>query len=580
MKNYLLLRWCVLLSNAINQLFLVMRFTAILLLLGTMHLSGKTLSQTITFHARNTGLKQVFATVEQQTGYAVLYSDEMIAGIKPVSVNVKGMPLEAFLIKVLSPASLTYRIDGTSIFIKPSNQAANLPKLNLVVPEQQQRTIAGRVTDDTQQPLEGVTVTVKGTSVVTTTDSEGNYQIQLPEEGTVLAFSNIGFAPVEVSIAGRQHIDIAMVPTVSDLEEVVVVGYGTMRRKDLTGAVSSVNAGQIRDIGVIRVDQALSGRVAGVQVKTVSGEPGIGPQIRVRGVGSISAGVNPLFVVDGFPTDNIQTLNPNDIESVDVLKDASATAIYGSRGANGVVIINTKRGRSGVNTFSFDTYYGFQRVSKLPKMKNAMEQAQYTYDGFRNRNIDEGRDVSGHASTWAFPAPSAVIDVLEGRNTYDQDPFASILRTAPQSQYQLTAMGGGDNVRYSLSGEALNQDGIVLNSNFRRYSLRTNVDVDLSKRLSLKLNLNPSFTQRAALPSYTGGFGGGPIGSAMSIHNFFPLVDEDGEYVFLGGNAALFNITNPLATLNETITSQSAARMLANVNANYKLTDHLSLDVL
>lgn len=579
MKNYLLSRWWTIMSATNHQLFLVMRTTAILLLLGTMHLSATTMSQTITLNVRKAGLKQVFTTIEKQTGYAVLYSDEAIAGIAPIDVNASRMPLETFLTSVLSPVYLSYRIDGTSIFIKPDGKPLKAIKPELALPTTvQQRSVSGKVTDEMQQPLDGVTVTVKGTTVVTTTDATGSYQVQLPDGGSVLVFSNIGYRLSEISIGNRQRVDVTLAVAVSDLDEVVVVGYGTMRRRDLTGAVGSVNSEQIKDLAVARVEQALSGRVAGVQIKSVTGEPGAAPQIRVRGIGSISAGVNPLYVVDGFPTDNIQTLNPNDIESIDILKDASASAIYGSRGANGVIIINTKRGQVGKTTLGFDTYHGIQRVSKLPKMKNALEQAQYTYDGFRNRNVDEGYDVSGHGSTWRYPAPPTVLDVLEGRNTHDADALEAILRTAPQSQYQLSASGGSENIKYALSGELLSQDGIIINSDFKRYSLRANIDAKLTDRLSVNLNLNPSMTRKRALPQYSGGQN--LIGAAMAVHNFFPLLDDHGDYVFLGGNAALAERENPLALARETITNNEAMRFLGNINAKYRITDELSLNVL
>lgn len=196
-----------------------------------MHLSGKTLSQTVTINVRNVGLKHLFAEVERQTGYTVLYSDEVVERTSAISINVTKIQLEKFLAKVLSPVSLTYRIDGTSIFIKPLQHRKLIEQprhQTLASVQQQQRTVIGKVSDDMQNPLGGVTVTVKGTLVVTTTDSEGNYRIQLPEGGTVLTFSNVGFRPIEEPIGERNNINIAMAPSVSDLDEVVVVGYGTM----------------------------------------------------------------------------------------------------------------------------------------------------------------------------------------------------------------------------------------------------------------------------------------------------------------------------------------------------------------
>lgn len=345
--------------------------------------------------------------------------------------------------------------------------------------------IQGTVTDEKGASLPGVSIVLKGSQKGTSTDAEGRYRLDVPNTAAILIFSYVGYLPQEVSIGNQTTVDVALKADDKSLEEVVVVGYGTVRKKDLTGSAGVVSSKEVRDLGVTRIEQGLAGRVAGVQVKAVSGEPGAAPQIRVRGIGSISAGASPLYVVDGFPTDNIQTLNPNDIETLDILKDASATAIYGSRGSNGVVIINTKRGKSGKAVISLDTYYGWQKVSKVPIMKNSREQAQFFYDGMRNKNLDAGRPVTGPPASWATPVPAIIMDVLEERNTTDENSLDKILITAPQRQIQLSAAGGTDNVRYAVSGEYFNQDGIIINSGFKRYSLRTNIDAQLSKRLVL-----------------------------------------------------------------------------------------------
>ncbi|SEL96707.1 TonB-dependent receptor [Parapedobacter koreensis] len=583
MKNYLLLRWGMLLPNVINRLFLVMRFTAIFLLLGTMHLSGKTLSQTITLNVQNTGLKQVFARVEQQTGYAVLYSDEVVSGIKPVSVNVTEMPLEVFLRKVLSPVFLTYRIDGTSIFIKPSNKLpSSSQKLKLVVPSLQQRSITGSVTGGQEVPLEGASVNIKGSQVGTTTNREGRFTLNVPNANVTLVISYIGYLSQEVSLNGRTTVEVVLQPDDTELEEIVVVGYGTVRRKDLTGSVGSVGADAIRDLAVSRVDQALLGKVPGVQVSPVTGEPGGAPQIRIRGIGSISAAGGPLYVVDGFPIDNIQALNPNDIETIDILKDASATAIYGSRGSNGVVIINTKRGKTGKPVISFDTYFGYQQVSKLPEFMNARQQAEYYFDGVRNENIDNGYDVSGPVDTWQLKVPQTILDVLEGRNANDVSALDAVLRTAPQQQYQLAVTGGTESIKYAISGEYMNQEGIILNSNFDRYSLRANFDTKLSERLSLKMNLNASMTDENRITASGGGGGSneGVIAQATSAQPYYPLYNPDGTYFEYNNIDASTVLFNPVAVANEIQSKRQLTRFLGNLVAEYEIVEGLRLNVL
>ncbi|WP_332368064.1 carboxypeptidase-like regulatory domain-containing protein [Spirosoma telluris] len=205
-------------------------------------------------------------------------------------------------------------------------------------------TVQGIVRDDKGEELPGVSIVIKGSQKGTTTDAEGKYKLDVPNASSTLIFSFVGYMPHEVVVGNQTTLNVVLKTDNKTLDEIVVIGYGSIEKKDLTGSISSVGSKSIQELAVPRVDQALMGKVAGVQVKPVSGEPGAAPQIRIRGVGSISAGGGPLYVVDGFPISSIQTLNPNDVETIDVLKDASATAIYGSRGSNGVVIINTKRG--------------------------------------------------------------------------------------------------------------------------------------------------------------------------------------------------------------------------------------------
>lgn len=440
--------------------------------------------------------------------------------------------------------------------------------------------VTGKVTDDQGLGLPGVNVIVKGTAVGTTTDVEGMYSLNVPDENGTLVFSYIGYTTQEVPVNNKSVINISLAPDTKSLEEVVVVGYGSVQRKDLTGAIASVGSEQIKDLAVTRVDQALMGKVAGVQVKPVSGAPGAAPQIRIRGIGSVSAGGGPLYVVDGFPTDNILTLNPNDIESMDVLKDASATAIYGSRGANGVVIINTKRGKVGKPTITFDTYYGLQQVSKIPHFMNAREQAQYAYYAVRNRNIDLGYDVSGPEDTWRIKVPPTVFDVLEGSNTTDVNHIKEVLRTAPQKQYQLSATGGNENIRYAVSGEYLNQDGIILNSGFKRYSLRANIDAKMSERLALRLNLNPSFTDQWGHDPSGTGYGYSILGNAASLNPYNPIYDENGNYFIYRALPEVGDFPNPVALAKEIISKRKRMGVIGNINAEYTILDALKLNVL
>ncbi|MEO5998160.1 MAG: TonB-dependent receptor [Chitinophagaceae bacterium] len=455
--------------------------------------------------------------------------------------------------------------------------------------------IKGKITNNNGEALAGATVAEKGTENSTVTKDDGSFGINVSKADATLVISYIGFETREIKVNNLTNFNIALEQSSNNLNDVVVVGYGTSKRKDLTGSVSSIDGDKIKDLAVTRVDQALMGKIAGVQVKATSGEPGSPPQIRIRGIGSISAGVDPLYVVDGFPLSSIQNLNPNDIESIDVLKDASATAIYGSRGSNGVVIINTKRGKSGKATISFDTYFGYQKISKIPVYQTALEEAQHYFDGIRNRNLDEGNNVSGDPLKWKQAVPITILQVLAGQPTTQpgatlafQDHVGEVLQTAPQQQYQLSATGGSDKVRYALGGEFLNQDGIIINTNYKRFSARANIDAKLSDKLTVKMNLNPSYT----IKSNIGGSGADAIGAngnrgsdivynAIQIPLYYKMLNNDGSYFPFGdGLDAVVSTQNPLALAKEVINSQKATGLLGNIGAEYSILNELKLNVL
>lgn len=466
--------------------------------------------------------------------------------------------------------------------------------------------VKGMVQNNSNEPLPGVSVIIRNTktnfTLGTSTDSSGVFTFSRVTPGGPysFSFSTVGYesqtlSGYNIKNAATLSLAIKMTPSAASLDQVVVVGYGTQKRKDLTGSVSSVDADKLRDLAVTRVDQALMGKLAGVQVKPSSGEPGAPPQIRIRGIGSISAASDPLYVVDGVPMSSIQMLSPNDIETIDVLKDASATAIYGSRGSNGVVLVTTKRGKAGNTIISFDTYTGFQKIAKIPVYQTALEEAQHYYDGIKNRNIDEGNDISGDPLNWKQAVPVTILQVLGGEKptmpgtTLDfQDHLQEVLRTAPMQQYQLTARGGSENVRYALSGEFLNQDGIVINTNYKRYSTRANIDVKVSKKLAIKMNINPSFTDKTNIGGpgsdeigSNGGRGSDIIYNAIQIPLYYKLRNDDGSYFPFGdGLDAVVSIQNPLALALEVQGKQKSAAILGNISTEYTISNNLKLNVL
>ncbi|GAB3995835.1 TonB-dependent receptor [Spirosoma daeguense] len=565
-------------------------------------------------------LKDVLKTLQDHYATDILFFDRNVEGMMvaadAVNLNAK---IEENLSAILKPLGLRYKkvkngsyvIMGKEPAGKGEPSSARFPAVAPIGSDQadsrtQQSfsteatdvtaekvrvadiTVQGIVSDDKGEGLPGVTVLLKGTQKGTTTDVEGKYKMDVPNASATLIFSFVGYTSQEIVVGSRTSVNVTLGADNKTLDEIVVIGYGAIQKKDLTGSVASVGSKSIQELAVPRVDQALMGKVAGVQVKPVSGEPGAAPQIRIRGIGSISAGGGPLYVVDGFPVSTIQTLNPNDVETIDVLKDASATAIYGSRGSNGVVIINTKRGKMGKAAINFSYQFGFQKIAKRPLLQSGLEEAQHYFDGVRNRNLDEGNDVSGNPLLWKAPVPQTILDVLSGKITTNEDPLDAILRNGPQQQYQLSASGGGENVRYAISGEYFNQDGIIINTNFKRYSVRANIDAKLSPKLSLKVNLNPSYTDKTNV----GGAGAedlttfaditnNPLYNALVIPPYQSLYNPDGSYYPFGnGLDAVVTSKNPVALAREIKGRQRGIGFLGNTFLEYEILKYLKVNVM
>ncbi|HZG24446.1 MAG TPA: TonB-dependent receptor plug domain-containing protein, partial [Chitinophagaceae bacterium] len=317
--------------------FLVIKLTFLLLLVMCVTTSAKNYAQKVSLSVRNAPMGKLFKEIRKQTGYTFIYTELMLQKAKPVSIHLTDAFIEQVLDVCFQNQPLTYTILNQMVIVKERDLITAVVARKELPPV----IVTGKITSGSGEPLGGATIAEKGTQNSALTKEDGSFRIEVSQNTATLVVSYVGFETKEIQLNNQTTLNISLVQTSNDLNDVVVVGYGTQKRKDLTGSVTSVGSKDIQDLPIARIDQALVGKVAGVQVKTTTGEPGAPPQIRVRGIGSISAGASPLYVVDGFPTGSIETLNPNDIESLDILKDASATAIYGSRGSNGVIIINT-----------------------------------------------------------------------------------------------------------------------------------------------------------------------------------------------------------------------------------------------
>jgi len=404
-----------------------------------------------------------------------------------------------------------------------------------------QHQISGTVTDEvTEEPLMGVNIVIEGTTIGTSSGPEGQFQLNVPSPDQVLIFSFIGYQTKEVNIDGRSEINVSLAEIELVGEDLVVVGYGTQRRRDVTGSVSRVSGERISRIATQSVDQALQGVAAGVQVTPASGAPGAGSVIRIRGVGTLGD-ASPLFVVDGMTTDNINFLNPNDIESVDILKDASATAIYGARGANGVILITTNRSTlERPAEFNINYYRGFQNVARTVPVANAREYAMLANEAAANE---------GNAPPFSNPDQF-------GDGTDWQD---AIFRTAPIQNLNISASGGTASTSYNISGSYSSQDGIIRENYLDRFSLRLNNEYYISDDFQVGHNLAMVFESYQNAP--------GVVGNAYRGDPTVPIFTEDGDFSPTDARAS---VGNPVAQLEyESNNENSRNRLMGNVFLNY-----------
>jgi TonB-dependent starch-binding outer membrane protein SusC len=460
----------------------------------------------------------------------------------------------------------------------------------------QERNLEGTVVDEEGQPVPGATVLVKGTSRGTATDIDGTFTINAsPEE--ILTISYVGYISREVEVGNRTSITIDLQPDMEALSEVVVVGYGTQKRRDVTGSVASVQTENIRDLPVQGLDQAMAGQIAGVRAQQATGTPGGGINVQIRGTGSISAGGQPLYVIDGFPvshsysqqTNPLAAIDPNDIESIEVLKDASAAAIYGSRGANGVVLVTTRQGKTGKPTISIDMYSGVQEVQRRVELMDPIPFTEMLIAARNNSYIQAGgNSINDPNVDRLIPGAGDYFDNYLIPELYtnflanpDQYPYTNwqdhIFRTAPIHNFNISASGGTENTKYYISGGYFRQDGVVIESGFERYSMRANVETKVSDRVNIGMNLNPSMAVHDLVNAEGNPWDNAIIMNALTIMPYIPVYNDDGTYgdqlTFGRGTAGQ---VNPVAVAREIDNEQQRLRLLGNVYADIKITDDLS----
>lgn len=500
-----------------------------------------------------------------------VYQRELIEG-KTLSMSInENDKLESILKRILPPMNLTFKkLKGSGSYtilpikilktsgnqIEEVTNANNSNSIGLLEKKPFDSSpsttilaafdIKGKVTDsETGEGLPGVNVSVKGTSRGSTTNTNGEYSISVPDAKAILVFSYIGFESQEIEVGNKTTLNVSLKVDNKTLEEVVVVGYGTVKKSDLTGSVSSVKAEQIAAYPAGGITQALQGRAAGVQIQSNNGDPGASFKIRIRGGSSINASSDPIFVIDGFVGGTLPP--PEDIESIEVLKDASATAIYGSRGANGVVMVTTKQGKEGKTKVEFNTSYSSQNEINRLELLNAEQYTAY---------------VKEVIPTYVSP----------GGNTDWQD---QIFKTGAIQNHQLSFSGGNQSVKYYVSGSIFDQKGIIIGTDFKRYSLTNNLSFKVNEKIKVGINLFAQRTGRKGTRTQEGSGGANEAGAVSSAFKFMPnqaVYNSDGTYTLaLQGDP----IDNPFAIITERLNESVNDRLQSNFSVDYDILKDL-----
>ncbi|MES2279229.1 MAG: TonB-dependent receptor [Bacteroidota bacterium] len=463
----------------------------------------------VNFGLKNESLYSVFKKLENNSPFNFIYRKDEVDQVKSLNLPPESRSVDEVLNLILDKAEFTYsQIDKSILIIKKSP-----PSSSMFAEAQMVVTIKGDVFTEDNLPLPGVTVREKNTNNATATDPNGHFNLKIADANATLVFSFLGYVTKEIALNGQTSVKVILIETATKVNEVVVVGYGTQKKSNITGAIARITDKQIEERPITRIEQALQGQIAGVAVRNTSGAPGADIAVQVRGAASISGSATPLYVVDGVPLDNLSGINPSDIASIDVLKDAASAAIYGSRGSNGVVLIATKRGKSGVPVLSVSAYTALANAERKVKVMTSDEWIEFNKKWLdRQWTITSGLPATtSQADRVAFAAKATGktyttrTDLAGLRTTYGiYDPYWGtsaiepidwqdvMLRSAPVNDVELSASGSNDMVNYAISGGAYNQTGIVQGSAYKRYSFRANIEAKLSNRVKIGLNLSPS----------------------------------------------------------------------------------------
>ncbi len=582
------------------KLLISMKLVVVLLTITCLQAGAKGYAQNVTIHVRKATIADVLEQIQQQTGFDFLYNSAHLNGTKTVNLNFRDAPLPTVLEACFAGQPLTFQIDNKTVLVRRKTEI--LPTQPLIP---QQREITGRITNEQGQPLEGVTVSAKNTSAVTTTNSDGSFRISVSSDANALIFTIVGYEAREINIGSTSVINAVLHESVSDLDEVVVVGYGTQRRADVTTAVASVSTENIQNRPVQNFGEAIAGQMAGVQVQQTSGAPGgESLTIRVRGTGSITQSSDPLYVVDGYPMEGnaFRLINPSDIESIQVLKDASSTAIYGSRGANGVVVITTKKGKVGPPKISINSFVGFQQRGKEVEMMNRDQFVEWLIDG-RNQAWLDAAVIPGdpnqsphtindpNSRRSLYPGATGQYIIPDGTGGYKYNFFdpASVAqmpdnnwqellyRNALTQQNELSVNGGSENTVYNFSGSYTKQDGIVINTDYERFNFRSAVSSKVSKSIELGINLM-AYSAKGREQDQ-GKYSA--VMYALQLPPIYPIQNEDGSYGSMVRNPDILggDVSSPIGVAELVKLNRRRYGWLGTVFADWEIIEGLKYRV-
>ncbi|MBK7290269.1 MAG: TonB-dependent receptor [Chitinophagaceae bacterium] len=543
-----------------------MKLITVLLIAACLQVSANGFSQKVTIKENNISLQKVFEEIKKQTGYQFFYADEVLQTAGKVSLNIRNGSIKEVLDASFKDQQLGYTISENTIIIK---RVISIPTVNdpPPIPVVTFIDIRGTVTGENGQPLQGATVLVKGKSAGTKTDANGNFTINA-EPNAVLIISYVGYETMEVNVKNLTSIAIQLVPAITIGEQIVVVGYGTQKKSDVSGAVSKVDLEKAKAIPTTNVAEMIRGQAAGVQVTLGSARPGGTSNILIRGRNSIRGGNDPLVVLDGFPIETINDVNPDDIASIEILKDASAQAIYGARASNGVILITTKRGKVGKMRVNVNNYLTTQKLSKNFDLYSAEEFAQLRREARRTSNAVVGGVQPYSPDSVNFGGTTQALEYVNFAKGNYADWEKEVLQTGIINSHTISMSGGNENTKLFSSVNFFNQKGLIPTADYKRGTFRINLEQKINNRASIEANLNLA-TDKQRLESSNLDF--------ITISPFAGPYDDMGNLVrnVAGTNASSTTI-NPLWNIRESDNDIKTNLFNLNLVGNYKLTKNFS----